>query len=634
MKHLFLTFFACMALTASAAPDPNFHIYLCFGQSNMEGNARPEAQDYEGVSQRFQVLSAVDFPKYGTKQGEWRTAVPPLARPETGLTPVDYFGRTMVANTPDDVRIGVVVVAVGGCKIALFDKRGCRDYVKREAPDWMQGPIRAYGGNPYERLLTLARQAQQQGVIKGVLLHQGESNNTDPQWPVAVKRVYTTLLKDLGLRAEQVPLIAGETVNADHGGTCAAHNAQIARLPQVIPTAHTVSSAQLPCAFDRLHFSALGYRILGERYAKQVLALEGKDTAAIKSIVNIPAENNLAGQAFPAVTPDRRAVFRFPAPEAKSVVVDICGKQYPLTKGQDGVFRGQTDPLVVGFHYYFLVVDGVRVSDPSTHTYFGCSRAASGIDIPEGSEGDYYRVHDVPHGQVRQCQYYSATTHRTRTIYVYTPAEYEANLSARYPVLVLQHGMAEDQTGWSNQGHMQNIMDNLIAAGKARPMIVVMESGDIEVAHDKSRQPIDTYGAELTPVICHDLLPYIDRTFRTVPDRDHRAMAGLSWGGHQTFYTVMPNLDTFSYLGTFSGAIFGVNLKEVFGGAFTRPDELNARLHYFFMGSGSEENFGTKKMVDDLKAMGVSVDYYESPGTHHEWLTWRRCLREFVTKIF
>jgi enterochelin esterase-like enzyme len=195
--------------------------------------------------------------------------------------------------------------------------------------------------------------------------------------------------------------------------------------------------------------------------------------------------------------------------------------------------------------------------------------------------------------------------------------------------------MGEDETGWSKQGHMQHIMDNAIHKGEAVPMIVVMESGDIKASFrggDRS-----AYGSSFYAVLLNDLIPYIDANFRTKTDRDHRAMAGLSWGGHQSFDVVMNHLDKFSYLGTFSGAIFGLDLKTAYDGIFTRPDELNAKLHYLFMMSGTEgmdKMFNTRQQVENLNAMGINAHYYESTGTDHEWLTWRRGLHEFIPHLF
>lgn len=254
------------------AQDPNFYVFLSFGQSNMEGNARFEPQDTVSVDSRFRVLEAVDCSNLNRTKGNWYTAIPPLCRCRTGLTPVDYFGRQLVATLPANVKVGVINVAVGGCKIELFDKDHYESYVST-APDWLKNMAREYGGNPYGRLVEMAKLAQRDGVIKGILLHQGESNTGDTTWPSKVKLVYDNLLKDLGLDAASVPLLAGEVVHADQGGVCASMNKIIATLPQTIPNAHVISSAGCPDAADNLHFNAAGYRMLGERYAEKMLAL-------------------------------------------------------------------------------------------------------------------------------------------------------------------------------------------------------------------------------------------------------------------------------------------------------------------------------------------------------------------------
>ena len=255
-----------------SAQDPNFHIYLCFGQSNMEGNARIEPQDTAGVDGRFMVMAEVECQDLNRTKGEWYRAVPPLARCHTGLTPADYFGRTLVANLPEKVRVGVINVAVGGCKIELFDEDSCQTYVAG-APEWMQNMVREYDGNPYARLVELGRKAQKDGVIKGILLHQGESNTNDSIWPQKVKKVYDRLLKDLNLEPNSVPLLAGELVEKSQNGACASMNAIIATLPQVIPSAHVISSEGCEGVSDHLHFSAQGYRKLGKRYAQKMLSL-------------------------------------------------------------------------------------------------------------------------------------------------------------------------------------------------------------------------------------------------------------------------------------------------------------------------------------------------------------------------
>ena len=254
--------------------DKNFQIYLCLGQSNMEGNARIEAQDSVFVDSRFQVMEAVDCSNNGRIKGNWYTAVPPLCRCYTGLTPADYFGRTMVANLPKKVRVGVINVAVGGCKIELFDKANYQSYVST-SPDWLKNYVKEYDGNPYARLVEMAKLAQKDGVIKGILIHQGESNTNDSTWTKKVKGVYDNLIKDLKLNPKKVPLLAGELLNYDQGGACASMNGIIATLPKVIPNSYIIPSAGCVGAPDHLHFKAEGYRKLGKRYATQMLSVLG-----------------------------------------------------------------------------------------------------------------------------------------------------------------------------------------------------------------------------------------------------------------------------------------------------------------------------------------------------------------------
>jgi hypothetical protein len=267
------------AAEGTKAPDKNFHVYLCFGQSNMEGFPGVEDQDKGAVDDRFKVLAAVDFPAQGREKGRWYPAVPPLSRPSTGLGPTDYFGRTLVAGLPPKVRVGVVNVAVAGCKIELFDKTNFRSYAA-SAPPWMVSIINTYGGNPYAYLVEMGKLAQKDGVIKGILLHQGESDPGDKQWPNKVKAIYENLLRDLNLKAKDVPLLAGELVNADQNGACAAMNTIIDELPRTIPTAHVVSSNGCTARRDRLHFAPEGYRELGRRYAATMLKLLGYKAAA------------------------------------------------------------------------------------------------------------------------------------------------------------------------------------------------------------------------------------------------------------------------------------------------------------------------------------------------------------------
>ncbi len=275
MKKLSVLLLAALAfapIKLMAQPDPNFHIYICIGQSNMEGNPRPEAQDLENVSPRFLTMQSVDCGD--NKMGEWRTAVPPLARCHTGLTPADYFGRTMVQNLPEDVKVGVVMVAVAGCSIDMFDKDKCEAYTA-SAADWMKNIANEYGGNPYNRLIELCKKAQQDGVIKGILLHQGESNTNDENWPANVKKVYDDILSDLGLEAGSIPLLAGEVVSADQKGVCAGHNNVIQKLPETLPQAIVIPAYGCPAGRDRLHFNVKGVRELGRRYAGAMLGTMG-----------------------------------------------------------------------------------------------------------------------------------------------------------------------------------------------------------------------------------------------------------------------------------------------------------------------------------------------------------------------
>jgi hypothetical protein len=255
------------------AQDKNFYVYLCFGQSNMEGAARIEPQDTT-VDGRFMVMEALDCPDLGRSMGKWYPAVPPLCRCKTGLSPADYFGRTMVEHLPKNVRVGVINVSIGGCKIELFDKDNYQAYVST-APAWMINMINEYDGNPYARLVEMAKLAQKDGVIKGILLHQGESNTGDTLWPSKVKLVYDNLMKDLNLKPENVPLLAGEMVSAAEGGACASMNAIIATLPQTIANSYVISSDGCAGRPDHLHFTAEGYRMLGRRYAARMLSILG-----------------------------------------------------------------------------------------------------------------------------------------------------------------------------------------------------------------------------------------------------------------------------------------------------------------------------------------------------------------------
>jgi len=369
-----------------------------------------------------------------------------------------------------------------------------------------------------------------------------------------------------------------------------------------------------------------------------------------------PSVLNIPGAKYPCVHPDNRATFRLAAPDAKSVQVSI-GKRYDMTRGEDGVWTVTTPPLVVGFHYYTLIVDGVQVADPSSRTFFGSGWYNSGIEIPEQGV-DYYEAKDVPHGEVRSRWYFSKVTGKWRRCYVYTPPGYDDGRNTRYPVLYLLHGWGEDQTGWHIQGRMDFIMDNLIAEKKARPMLVVMDNlnavrpgEDDSLYHRRPPAPPappapgaaparrgfgPNFGAAFTEMMFTDLIPMIERSYRVAPGRENRAMAGLSMGGMQTFVTALGNLDRFAWIGNFSGAGLrgDVDLKTIYNGAFANPAEFNRKVRLLWMGIGTEEGPGMKALHEALDKAGVKHVYYESPGTAHEWLTWRRCLYEFAQRLF
>jgi enterochelin esterase-like enzyme len=375
-----------------------------------------------------------------------------------------------------------------------------------------------------------------------------------------------------------------------------------------------------------------------------------------------PSVYNVPSAKYPCVYPDHRAMFRVNGPNAQKISVRI-GQGFDMAKGPDGVWTVTTTPLVVGFHYYSLQIDGATVTDPSTMTFFGSGWQNSGIEIPEPG-GDFYQEKDVPHGHVSQQSYYSKVTAKWRRAFVYTPPDYATNSKGRYPVLYLLHGWGEDETGWYAQGHVDFILDNLIAAGKAKPMIIVMdnlnavkpgEDGTIFAGRGLVQPPAtsatgrgapagrggglaDFTGATFTEMMITDLIPMVEKTYRVLPGRENRAMAGLSMGGMQTFLTTLANLDKFAYIGGFSGSCGGrgaaFDPKTACSGAFADPSAFNKKTKLLFLGIGSVEGPGTKNFSDELTKAGVHNVYYESPGTAHEWLTWRRSLNDFVPRLF
>jgi len=341
------------------------------------------------------------------------------------------------------------------------------------------------------------------------------------------------------------------------------------------------------------------------------------------------ATTNVTGREYPKINPDRSVIFRVSAPSAQSVAVDLGGR-HKMTKAADGLWEVTTPPQTPGFHYYSLVIDGVKVSDPASQQFFGSSSMTSGIEIPEIAV-DYYLDRDVPHGEVRMQRHWSELTKSWRICYVYVPAEYDTNPSARYPVLYLLHGAGEDETGWPTQGKVYNIMDNLIDEGSAVPMIVVMDHGVANIPDIKLASMFDFTAYE--KLVIEELIPMIDSNYRTYTDRDHRAITGLSLGGFQSWTIAMNNRDKFAWLGGFSGSGKGPGTKAELYDA-----SLNKDFHLLFISTGTKESpqmYATVKNFHDiLVGAGVKHVFYQSAGTDHEWLTWRRSLYKFVPMIF
>jgi hypothetical protein len=269
--------------------DPKFYIYLCFGQSNMEAGSRPEAIDKGDLDPRFQMLATVDNPKLNRKMGQWYTATPPINRPENNMGPVDWFGRNMVANLPKEYRVGVLNVSVAGAGIELWDKDNWQKYLDTKE-QWMKNIVKQYNGSPYQRLVDMAKIAQKDGVIKGILLHQGESNSTDKQWPAKVKAIYDNLCKELNLKPEDVPLLAGELKSKEEHGVCYAFNTDILPdLPKILPNSYIISSKGVKGVPDQFHFNTAGMREFGKRYAQQMLKIQGIEFKEVERPGLLPA---------------------------------------------------------------------------------------------------------------------------------------------------------------------------------------------------------------------------------------------------------------------------------------------------------------------------------------------------------
>ncbi len=390
---------------------------------------------------------------------------------------------------------------------------------------------------------------------------------------------------------------------------------------------------------DLYHFASMLFREPGQ----EKKAPERK-TSERKADDSRPASTNISSP-YPRIHSDLRVTLRLKAPQAKKVQVVGnfgLGKGGPweMERGEDGVWTVTTPPVIPGFHYYTLSVDGLRINDPASDTFFGTGRPTSGIEIPEKGV-DFYDPRDVPHGEVRSRWYKSKVTGRTRHIMVYTPPGYDSDPKKRYPVLYLQHGGGEDETGWTRQGRVNFILDNLIAAGKARPMIVVMEKGYATRAGasaapaGKGKFDFSAFG----DVVLKDLIPLIDSTYRTIPDREHRAIAGLSMGAAQAMRIGLAHLDMFSAVGAFSGA-GKVDPKTAFGGVFADPEAFDRKVSVLYIHCGTVSldakiHKGAEALYKSLRQLGIkNVVFREAKGLAHEWQTWRYALHDFAPRLF
>ena len=336
---------------------------------------------------------------------------------------------------------------------------------------------------------------------------------------------------------------------------------------------------------------------------------------------------NVRSAQYPRLLPDNRMEFKVKAPNAQKVQIDL-GKKYDLTKNADGEWHGITEPLTPGFHYYFLVIDDIPVADPASESFYGCSMHSSGVEIPYPEGDSRFYIADVPHGDVRMKRYYSTTAGDWRRAYVYCPPGYDSS-NESYPVLYLQHGGGEDERGWSTQGRTDIIMDNLIAQGKATPMIIVMADGN---------------SADFEKELLNDIIPMTEKNFRVKPGRENRALAGLSMGGIQTLNTGIPNLDKFAYLGVFSSGWFAnpnpfgvmMDSEKYYDMLKENKDKYNDQLKVFWLSMGGKEDIAYENcrvMCDRFDKIGIKYDYFETPGGH-TWPVWRESLYQFAPLIF
>jgi enterochelin esterase-like enzyme len=394
--------------------------------------------------------------------------------------------------------------------------------------------------------------------------------------------------------------------------------------------------------------TALG---IGGIWTQSLYGFQLSATAAAAPDACVPASTNVIAAQYPCIYPDRRVALRIQAADAQHVqaLIGGGGAQTPrmdMVKGADGFWTLTTPPIVEGFHYYSIFVDGVEMSDPGSQSFFGEMRQISGIEIPSPKPDDsFYQVQDVPHGEVRSVLYFSKATGQWRRCFVYTPPDYDRQPKKQYPLLLLLPGYGEDETGWFTQGRGNAILDNLIAAKKAAPMVVVTEDQFTALKPGESplvlggRRPgggrpnFGTYGQTFTEVLFGDLIPFLESEFRILPGRENRAIAGLSMGGMQTFLTALPHLDKFAYIGGFSPGV----PANAFDTAEHDPAAFNGQVKLLWLGTGTVEKANNPNIFDLHQALdkaGVRNEYFESQGTAHEWLTWRRDLNVFAPRLF
>ena len=645
MKKFLLSLVASLTVLNATAQDKNFHIFLCFGQSNMEGNARIEPQDSVGVSDRFLNLSAVDFSDKSRKMGKWYKALPPLCRENSGLTPVDYFGRTLLEYLPEDHKVGIVHVAIGGISIDGFLPDRIDTYAET-APEWMKPMLAAYDGHPYDRLVAMGKIAKKKGVISGILMHQGETNNGDPEWPKNVKTVYENLLRDLKLNAADVPLLVGEVVAADRGGQCAAHNAVIDTIDRVIPTAHVIPADGLTQNFDFLHFNANGYREFGRRYAAEMLRIWGIEYKPTLNYHAPKAESPLVHRM------DGQVTFNLDAPNAKEVLLSsqFLEKPVPMVKGKNGLWTLTVRPEKRDIYPYNFIVDGVSISDPlNTNLFPNENFKASLVEIPAGfsfgfgrpgaprpqaEESVPYGVRDVPHGKMSYCTYRSSVLNDWRPLVVYTPADYETS-GKSYPVFYLVSGTTDTEETWFKVGKLNTILDNLIADGKAEPMIVVMPYGNMgETPMPASMAAVkfyEVFANELTECI----MPYVEKSFRTVNDRDHRAIAGFSRGGGQSLYSALAHPELFAWLASYSAYLTPEMMDTCFPQYGENPSLINDQFKLVWYGVGSADflHDDVVRNREYLDAKGIKHEDMNTDGGH-TWMNARAYLNATLQKFF